>query len=101
VLRLWQAMDHVIGQGETWDNLGTGYLGLGDHAKAAAAYTRSAEYFRLGGDLPLEAAAHERLGDTHAAAGAAELAREAWQTSLRLHAEAGLPTDRVRLKLVQ
>ncbi len=26
VLRLWQAMDHVIGQGETWDNLGTGYL---------------------------------------------------------------------------
>ena len=46
------------------------------------------------GDLPLEAAAYERLGDTHAAAGAAELAREAMQTTMRLHAEAGLPTGR-------
>jgi DNA-binding SARP family transcriptional activator/tetratricopeptide (TPR) repeat protein len=99
VMPMWQAMGHVLGQGETWDNLGTAYLGLGQHAKAVEAFTRSAEHFRIGGDRSLEATAYEELGDAHAAAGDAELAREAWQTSVRLHAEAGLPAERVLAKL--
>jgi len=100
VMRLWQAMGHVIGQGETWDNLGTAYLGLGDLERAAHAFAESAAHFRTGGDLPLEAAAYEQLGDTHAAMGDAEPARRAWQRALELRAEAGLPTDSVRAKLV-
>ncbi|SDK08195.1 DNA-binding transcriptional activator of the SARP family [Lentzea albidocapillata subsp. violacea] len=98
-MRMWREMDHLIGQAEAWDNLGTGYLGLGDHAKAAEAFTRSSEMFRLGGDLPLEAGAYEQLGDTHAAAGAAEPAREAWRKAVELRTQAGLPTDKVRVKL--
>ncbi|MET8760099.1 BTAD domain-containing putative transcriptional regulator [Lentzea sp. NPDC004782] len=100
VMRMWQAMGHVIGQAETWDNLGTGYLGLGDLERAAHAFAESAAHFRTGGDLPLEASAYEQLGDTHAAMGDAEPARRAWQRALELRAEAGLPTDSVRAKLM-
>jgi predicted negative regulator of RcsB-dependent stress response len=55
--------------------------------------------FRLGGDLAHEAGAYEQLGDTHAAAGDAEPAREAWRKAVELRTEAGLPTDLVRAKL--
>jgi tetratricopeptide (TPR) repeat protein len=99
VMPLWRAMNHVLGEAETWDNLGTGYFGLGDYARAAEAFTQSSKHFRLGGDRQLEAAAYDELGDTHAAAGDTELAVKAWQTSVKLHVEAGLPADHVRAKL--
>ncbi|WP_156213453.1 AfsR/SARP family transcriptional regulator [Lentzea aerocolonigenes] len=99
VMPMWQAMGHLFGQGETWDNLGTAYLGLRDFPRAVHAFTQSSACFRLGGDLPHEAAAYEQLGDTHAAAGDAESARLAWQKSLELRVGAGLSADSVRAKL--
>jgi tetratricopeptide (TPR) repeat protein len=84
----------------TWDSLGYAHHHLGDHAEAVACYRHAIDLYRDLSEYREEAITLSHLGDTHEAAGHADLARAAWEDALVIldrldHPDAG----RIRAKL--
>jgi tetratricopeptide (TPR) repeat protein len=85
---------------EPVDNLGDAEHNLGNHARAVTCYRHAISLCRDLGDRDGEAVVLVQLGDTHAAAGNIDAARDAWQRALPLFdGIRGRDTDHVRARL--
>ncbi len=97
---IYRQLGDSNGEAECWVRLGELHHLLGEHEQALACHCRAAALWRGLGNRPGEAQALDSLGDSALAAGEIGQAREAWETSLILLTELGLPAaDSVRQKL--
>jgi tetratricopeptide (TPR) repeat protein/transcriptional regulator with XRE-family HTH domain len=100
------ALHHQLGnrQGEahSWDSLGYAEYHLGRYHRAVTCYTHALDLFQQLGDRYYEAVARYHLGDTWAASGEPDAARENWRAALSILDRLNHPdaTD-VRAKLRQ
>jgi DNA-binding SARP family transcriptional activator/tetratricopeptide (TPR) repeat protein len=99
-LPLLEELDDIGGQASTWDSLGYAHHHLGEHRRAAACFTRAVELYRADGTPLYEAEVLTHLGDTHAAAGDRDAARETWRQALTILDGLGHPdAEQVRDRL--
>jgi tetratricopeptide (TPR) repeat protein len=101
-LAMYREAGNRYGEAYTWDSLGYAEHYLGLHAEAIASYGRAIELQAELGNRVAQATSLTHLGDTHAATGNPDGARDAWKQALAIldglgHASAG----QVRTKLRQ
>jgi tetratricopeptide (TPR) repeat protein len=83
-----------------WHSLGYANHHIGDHARAIECFGRTLDLVRDTGDRYNEAYTLSHLGDTHHAAGAPAIARDAWRQALDIFTDLGHPDAvSVRAKL--
>jgi tetratricopeptide (TPR) repeat protein len=100
-LSLHERLGNRHGTATAWETLGFVHQRAGRHEPAADCYLRAVAMFRAFGDHNLQAQTLRYLGETYAAAGRREAAREAWQDALRLlepvhHPDADVVRQRLR-----
>ncbi|MFB9208566.1 BTAD domain-containing putative transcriptional regulator [Nonomuraea spiralis] len=87
--RLLAEFGYPQGEGHAWDSVAYVLDAMGHHAEAVACYERAAELLRGCDDLYPAAETLVRLGETHALAGEAEAALDAWKRAAEWFDELG------------
>jgi tetratricopeptide (TPR) repeat protein len=93
--RLYQEVDHKLGEAATWDHLGYAHRGLGNQATAAQCYRKALELYQELNDLYYQALMLQNLGDIEHDLGDLEAAGGWWELALDLLTELNHPTAEV------
>jgi tetratricopeptide (TPR) repeat protein len=101
-LTLHYQLGNRQGEAHSWDSLGYAEHHLGRYHRAVTCFTHSLDLFRQLGDRYYEAEALYHLGDTRAASGEPDAARENWRAALSILDDLNHPDAAdVRAKLHQ
>lgn len=82
--RLYQEVDHKLGEAATWDHLGYAHRGLGNLAEAASCYQKALELYQELHDSYYQALMLQNLGDVEYDQGDLESAGGWWEQALDL-----------------
>ncbi|WP_170284714.1 AfsR/SARP family transcriptional regulator [Kribbella amoyensis] len=82
--RLYQEVDHKLGEAATWDHLGYAYRGMAAYTESISAYRQALALYRQLNDLYYQALMLQNLGDLHHELGNQEAAGTSWQAALAL-----------------
>ncbi|TDU87654.1 DNA-binding SARP family transcriptional activator [Kribbella voronezhensis] len=93
--RLYQEVDHKLGEAATWDHLGYAHRGLGNLAVAAQCYRKALELYQELNDLYYQALMLQNLGDIEHELGDLESAGGWWELALDLLTELNHPTAEI------
>lgn len=90
--RLYQEVDHQLGEAATWDHLGYAYRGLADYGQAISCYQRALALYRELNDLYYQALMLQNLGDVQHETGDDEAARSSWSQAITFLGELDHPS---------
>jgi DNA-binding SARP family transcriptional activator len=90
--RLYQQVDHKLGEAATWDHLGYAYRCQSAYGEAIACYRKALSLYRELNDLYYQALMLQNLGDVHQELGDQSAARSSWQSALTLLTDLDHPT---------
>jgi tetratricopeptide (TPR) repeat protein len=90
--RLYQQVDHKLGEAATWDHLGYTYRCQTAYGEAIACYRRALSLYRELNDVYYQALMLQNLGDVHQELGDRSAARSSWQSALTLLTDLNHPT---------
>ncbi|QNE21599.1 tetratricopeptide repeat protein [Kribbella qitaiheensis] len=90
--RLYQEVDHKLGEAATWDHLGYAQRGLGNQAEAARCYRKALELYQELNDRYYQALMLQNLGDVDHELGDLEAAGGWWELALDLLTELNHPS---------
>jgi DNA-binding SARP family transcriptional activator len=82
--RLYQEVDHKLGEAATWDNLGYAHRGLTEYDEAIRCYQRGLVLYRELNDLYYQARMLRNLGDIQHQIGENQAARSSWSQALAI-----------------